>query len=330
MTEAKSRHQASFQVLLATLWLTLLVLTVKVWAGWATRSLCLLAESLHTLIDSVSVMLSLMAIASRHQKAGREVWGHDRWQAAGVLLLVAFLGFAGLMLLSMAVPQLLVGGSPLPVAINLPLIQLLGIAIAVHFCMIWFERYEARLLENSALRLNANHMLQDGWLSIGMLVGLVGIWRGFLWLDPLMAIVLVIMAIPSCWRMLNWQLPLLVRQIAIAPEAIAQIASQIEGVMQCRRIRSQGIVGRQVWVEMSLVLHPEFVSITRTIAERIEAAIRDRYGPAQVVIYVEGNSPATRLRFRGRPPAFRSHADTNQDSLHFKNLLDRRGEPDWN
>ncbi|MBD2057652.1 cation diffusion facilitator family transporter [Oculatella sp. FACHB-28] len=319
MSEARNRRRASYQVLFATLWLTLLVLAVKLWAGWATRSLSLLAESLHTLIDSFSIVLSLSAIASSYRTSGREIWTHDRRETAGVLLLASFLGFSGFSLLVLSVQQLDVVTqgleSQFPVEISMPLIQLLVVVVAINLCMVWFQRYEARLLENQALQINANHVLKDAWLTVLVCVGLVGVWRGYVWLDPLLAIALVLMSIRSYWRMLNWQLPWLVRQVAIAPEVLSQIARQVEGVTHCEKIRSKGLVGRQVLVEMSLALHPEFMSVARSIAERVEAAIRERYGAVKVVIYIEGD---------------RSKPDSGAESLRFRNISSRRSDPDLN
>ncbi|MBE9178888.1 cation diffusion facilitator family transporter [Oculatella sp. LEGE 06141] len=291
MTEARNRRRASFQLLLVTLWITLLVLAVKIWAGWATRSLSLLADALHTLIDSFSIGLSLLAVTSAPRPIGREVWSYGKRETAGVLLLVAFLGFSGFNLLNLSVEQLQAATQnqplPFPTQIDLPLVQLLGVAVAINTCLVLFERYESRVLESSALRLNADHMLRDTWLTIVVLVGLVGVSQGFVWLDPMMAIALVGLTVISLWRVLNWQLPLLVQQVAIAPESLAQIAYQVEGVTQCHHVRSRGLVGRQVLVEMHLILHPEFMSAANLIAERVEGAIRERYGPVQVKIHAD-------------------------------------------
>ena len=48
-------------------------------------------------------------------------------------------------------------------------------------------------------------------------------------------------------------------------------------------------MGRQVWVEMTLVLHPEFMGSQNWVTQQIEALIRDRYGPVQVRIEVAGD-----------------------------------------
>ncbi len=288
--QGQDRRTVSRQVLLVMLWLTLLVLAVKVWAGWATSSLSLLAESLHTLIDGFSTVLSLIAVASPYRSSGREIWGHGKVETGLTLMLVAALGFACFGLLGGAVWQLAIVPTlptALPVQVTLPLLYLLAVVFLANVGLALFERQLASRLESSALRWNANHILKDGWLTLILLVSLVGVWLGYRWLDPLMAIVMVITAGLSCWRVLNWQLPMLVQQTAIAPEALAQMVKQIQGITHCYHIQSRGIVGRQVLVEMQVILHPEFAGAAQWIMEQVEAAIRDRYGPVQVLIQID-------------------------------------------
>lgn len=292
MTEVQGK-QAIRQVLLASLWLTLLVLTVKVWVGLATQSLSLVSESLYTLIGSFSILLSIIASTSRYTTE-RNPCVHGRSETVMALLLVAFMGFSCCSLLAMSVHQLraIVSSSDvLPVQINPPLLQLFGVIIATSFCLSCFERYEAGVLQNYALRFNANYRSQDIWLMLLVLAGWIGTSYGHFWLDPLLAIVMVGMAIVSCWRIFNRQLPFLMRQTAIAPEALAQTIHQVGGITHCYGIHSHGVVGRQVFVELHLILHPECRSVARAIAHRVERAIRERYGPAQVVIYIDSDCP---------------------------------------
>jgi cation diffusion facilitator family transporter len=293
MAEAEGRRRASRQVLLASLWLTLLVLVVKVWIGWATQSLSLLAESLQTLINGFSILLSAIATATRYP-ASREVGGHGKMEASIALILAALMGFACLSLFVLSLQQLQAiaqGTNLVLVRMNAPLFQLLGVVLATNLCLACFQRYEAGILENTALRFNAVHLFRDTWLMLPVLVGLLGVGRGYLGLDPLVAIVMVGLAVYHCVRVVHWQLPSLMKQIAIAPEALAQTIHQVEGITHCYGIQSRGMVGRQVFVEMHLILHPECMSIARTIAERVERVIRDRYGPAKVVIYIDGDRP---------------------------------------
>ncbi len=290
MTEVRNPRGVSRQVLFVTLWLTLLVLAIKVWAGWATRSLSLLAEALHTVIDSFSTGLSLIAVATPHRVSGREVWGHGRLETTLAMLLSAVLGFACFSLLGLSVQQL--GATQtltvlLPVRISLPLIGLLTIVFLASLGLAYFQRRLAKTLESTALRVNANQVLQDAWLTLILLIGLVGVWKGYRWLDPLMAIALILTAVISCWRVFSWQLPMMIRQTAIAPEAISQLVRQVQGVTTCYQIQSRGMVGRQVLIEMRLVLHPEFIGATQWIMEQIEATLREHYGPIHVWMKID-------------------------------------------
>ena len=289
--DAGQQRQTCYRLLLMMLWANLVILTIEVIAGWVSQSVGLLAEALHTLIDVFSTALSLTAVASPQRTLGREIWGHGRGEAGGALILSAFLGFFGVSVLIVAVGQfeaaLQGAGRPFPVEVTVVLMQLMAAMVAIALTLALLVSYQGRYLSSVALKLTTQHVLRDGWLSMAMLLGLVGIWRGYAWLDPLIAIALVVLTLHSFWRVLNSQLPMLLRPTAIAPEAIAQVVTTVEGVTRCNRIRSRGMVGRQVWVELYLAVHPEFLGMTRTIGDRVESALRQHYGPVSAQIWVE-------------------------------------------
>lgn len=292
MTEGQNRDQTSRLILFTTLWLTLFVLSVKVSAAWATRSLSLMAESLHTLIVSFSTLLSLLKMtADEYYPIGRSVYGHGKRETAIALLLVAFLGFAGLNVWGMCGQQLLtvIQGESVtfPVRVSLPLVQLLGVVLFTSLGLSLLALYKGKTLNHSALRFNGRQLFKDVWLTLLVLGALVGVWWGLGWLDVLVAILLVLLVAGSCWQVISWQLPLLVQQTAIAPEILAQIAHQVGGVTHCYQIHSHGIVGRLVHIRMHLIIHPEFAGVTSPIVERIKGMIEDRYGPVQVTFYID-------------------------------------------
>ena len=291
MNEGEYQRRISYRLLLTTLWATLLLLAVEAIGGWANQSLTLLAESLHTLVDGFSTVLSLVAVTSPQRQMGREVWGHGRAEVAGTLMLCAFLGFTGVSLLLIALRQgagAITGvDNPFPVVMDPQVLKFTAAMVILNVALGIYASYQARSLSSQALKLNTRHFLADAWLSIVMLAVLLAIWQNQRWLDPAFALVLLPLVARSLWRVLNDQLPMLLRPTAIAPEAISHIAGQVEGVTRCTRIRSRGMVGRQVWVEIHLVLHPEFAEAAETIGEQIDALLRQRYGPLRCQVWVE-------------------------------------------
>ncbi|MCA1993237.1 MAG: cation diffusion facilitator family transporter [Coleofasciculus sp. S288] len=311
MTAGQKRDRAGRLILFTTLWLMLFILSVKVSAAWAARSLSLMAESLHTLLVSFSTLLSLLRINPSNLPASPVVYGHGKRETIITFLLVAFLGSAGLNLLVLSAQQLTVAtlGAMLMFSarVSVPLIQLLGLVILTSMGLALLGLHQGRILGNPALRFNAGQLLKDVCLTLIVLIGLLGVAWGWVWLDLVLAILLVLLAVASCWQIVKWQLPFLVQQTAIAPEAIAQIVRQVVGVTHCYQIQSRGIVGRFVYIQMHLVIHPEFTGFRSLIAERIRGEIQERFGPVQITFYINDatemtpfNDPALKPEFNGQ------------------------------
>ncbi|MFM7529400.1 MAG: cation diffusion facilitator family transporter [Nodosilinea sp.] len=297
MNQGDYQRQIVYRLLLTSLWANLLLLAVEALGGWTSQSLTLLAEALHTLVDGFSTLLSVVAVTSPQRQMGREVWGHGRAEVAGTLGLCAFLGFTGVSLGLIALGQLtaaLKGDSQaIPVSIPLQVLWFTATMVILSVAFGLYSSYQARSLNSLALKLNTQHFLADAWLSLVMVAVLLSIWQNQHWLDPVYALLLLPLVARSLWRVLNEQLPMLLRPTAIAPEAIAHLVTQVEGVTHCKRIRSRGMVGRQVWIELHLVLHPEWMAAADQIGEQIEARLRHQYGPLRTQVWVEAAATQT-------------------------------------
>lgn len=295
MNESGYQRQVSYRLLLMMLWLALVVFAIELTAGWASQSLCLLAEALHTLIDVFSTLLSLIAIASPQRTLGKEIWGHGRTEAAGALLLSALIGFSGISILQTAFAQtnavFQVKQGAFPASITLPIVFLVGVGVIVISSAAWFTAQQSKQNASLALKLNAHHILDSSWLSGLVIVTLFLITQGQSWLDPLVGTIWVFLAMKSLWSMLQKQLPMLLKPTAIAPEAINHLVCQTEGVTRCTRILSRGMVGRQVWVELHIALHPEYMVIANRIGEQVERSLRNRYGPIRAKIWLDSSRP---------------------------------------
>jgi divalent metal cation (Fe/Co/Zn/Cd) transporter len=304
MTEGQNRAQVVRLILFTSFWLMLLILSVKVSAAWRVRSLSLMAESLHTLLTSVSTFLSLLTLKA-YRPNGYPIYGQGKRDVIITFLLIAILGFAGLNLIGLSAQQLI--GAVLgdtrssPVRVSWPLMQVLGVLVVTSIGMAILGLYQGRLLSHPALRFNAGQLFKDVLLTLLVIGGLVGAWWGISWLDVFLAIVLVLLAAGSCWQVVSWQFPLMVEQTAIAPEVLAQIARQVEGVTHCYQIRSRGLVGRLVYVQMHLIVQPDLAKLTPLIAERIETVIRERYGPVHVTFFIDDDMAAG-ANFNQSPP----------------------------
>lgn len=274
------------QVLLITLLLNLLVMSLKVLVGFWTGSLSLLADALHSVTDSANNILGLVTNQLASPMPDREhPYGHQKYEAVGALGIAAFLGIACFEILRGAFERLLVGTDPIqltPAALWI-MLMVLGINIIVAV----YERRVGVRLGSQLLIADAHHTMSDIWITIVVIAGLIGVWRGLGWLDIAMALPVAILVLHSGWVVLSANLPWLVDEMAIAPEAIHREVMRVPGVVNCHSIASRGLLGRQVFIDMHLIVKPKDVVSAHNITELVEQHLEQTFGPIRVNIHVE-------------------------------------------
>ncbi len=281
------RRKAVRRVLVITLVLNLAVVLLKGWVGWVTGSLSIMADALHSVTDSINNVLGLATNQLATPEPDREhPYGHQKFEAVGALGIAAFLGIACFEILKTAVSRLFTGSSPLN--ITAPELWLLILVLGINIFVAFYERRVGKRLDSPILIADAHHTMSDVWITITVIVGLLGVWLlKIQWLDMVLAFPVAALVLWSAWEVLKMNLPWLVDEMAIAPEAIHQTVMEVPGVMNCHSIASRGMLGRQVFVEMHLIVEAQDVETAHKITEAVEAKLSDRYHPIRPTIHVE-------------------------------------------
>jgi cation diffusion facilitator family transporter len=285
------------KVLIITLLLNVFVMGLKVLVGYWTGSLSLLADALHSVTDSANNVLGLVAIKFSSPLPDREhPYGHNKFEAIGALGIAAFLGIACFEIVQGAVERILKGGGE-PVRVSPPELWLLLIVLGINIFVAFYERNVGKRVGSSILIADATHTMSDVWVTISVIGGLIGVWLGYQWLDVLLAFPVALLVFWSGWSVLTENLPWLVDQMAIAPETIHAIAVSVSGVINCHDIASRGVIGRQVFIEMHLIVDAPDVETAHNITEEVEKQLEQRFHPVRILIHVE-------------PPAYHSERIT--------------------
>lgn len=281
------------KVLIITLILNLLVTVLKALLGLWTGSLSLLADALHGMIDSANNILGMIATGLSSPVPDRDhPYGHQKFEAVGALGIAAFIGVTGFEILKGAIERIVKGGEQ----VNISAIELwlLLILLGVNIFIAFYEDEEGQRVRSPILIADAKHTMSDGWVTLVVIIGLLGVWQGQIfnlpllgWLDVIVAFPVSFMVFRSGWEVLKENVPWLVDEVAIAPEEIQAIAMAVPGVTGCHKIASRGVVGRQVFIEMHLIVYVPDVETAYYITKEVEARLTEQFGPARVVIHIE-------------------------------------------
>ena len=282
------------QVLVITLLLNILVMLLKAIVGFITGSLSLQADALHSVTDSANNVLGLVANNCSSPQPDREhPYGHQKFEALGALGIATFLGIACFEILTGAIERAF-SSTDNSITISARELWLLLIVLGVNIFVAFYERKVGQKIQSQILIADAKHTMSDIWVTLLVMFGLMGVWQAntwnlpqLQWLDVILAFPVAILVFRSGWEILQGNLPWLVDEIAISPEEVYQIVIEVPGVINCHDIASRGVVGKQVFVEMHLIVDAIDVATAHEITEEIEGRLRAKYHPIRVLIHVE-------------------------------------------
>ncbi|WP_449417095.1 cation diffusion facilitator family transporter [Phormidium nigroviride] len=291
------------KVLIITLVLNLVVLTIKAVVGWLTGSLSLMADALHSVTDSANNILGLTVNHFTAPQPDREhPYGHQKFDSVGALAIAAFLVIACFEILSTAFERLVSGGKP--AKISPTELWMLLIVLGINIFVAFYERKVGQRNGSAILIADAQHTMSDVWVTIMVIGGLIGVWQGEVWnipqlqsLDVILAFPVALLVFKSGWQVFKENLPLLVDEMAIPPETIQAIVMEVPGVVNCHSIASRGAIGRQIFIEMHLIVEAKDVENAHLITEIVEERLQARFNPARILIHIE-------------PPAYQSEQIT--------------------
>ena len=274
------------KVLTITLLFNLSVMGLKFFVGLSTGSLTLIADALHSVTDSANNILGLVANRFSSPLPDREYpYGHQKFEALGALGIAAFLGIACFEIIQSVVDRIIQG--IVVVKVSQFELWILLIVLGINISVAFIERAAGKRFMSAILIADAKHTMSDVWITITVIGGLIGVWFGYQWLDIVLALPVAILVFRSAWSIIKDNLPWLVDKIAIAPEVIHQIVLSVPGVVNCHDIASRGVVGRQVFIEMHLIVDPLDIEHAHRITEEVEHRIQEKFHPVRGVIHVE-------------------------------------------
>jgi cation diffusion facilitator family transporter len=288
------------RVLLIALAVNVSMTLLKLVIGLLSGSLAVLADAMHSATDGLSSLLGLITNGLSDPKPDRDhPYGHDKYEGLGAVAIAGFILFTAFEILKTSVERIAAGLPPL--RLDGQDLLLLLIVLGCNLLLAGYERSEGRRLGSQLLLADAKHTTSDIWTTVVVLLGLAGVLLlGVNWLDVAMAVPLCVLLVRACWQVLSSNLPWLVDQIAIAPEAIHEVAMTVPGVLNVHDIASRGVLGQRVFIELHMVVDANDLPTAHRITELVEDHLEARFGPVRCTIHLEPREYAIAdITFRG-------------------------------
>jgi cation diffusion facilitator family transporter len=166
----------------------------KLWAGLVTGSLALIADAWHTLSDSISSVVLVIASKLMSKKADKEhPFGHGRWEQISALFIAFILGLIGYEFFRRAIDQFTLmrsGGKEL-VRYSTIAIVIMGVSILAKEALAQYAFYIARKTGSESVKADGWHHRSDSLASLLVVLGML-FAKNFWWIDSIMAAIVAL------------------------------------------------------------------------------------------------------------------------------------------
>lgn len=291
MTEYAIREKR--RVALTSVAAAVALTTFKIVVGLATGSLGILSEALHSALDLVAAVITLVAVrASGRPADAAHSYGHGKIENLSALFETVLLLGTCVWIIVEAVERLTL--KQVEIDASVWAFAVMAISIVIDVSRSRALKRVARATSSQALEADALHFSTDVWSSSVVIGGLVLVWfgnrLGVGWLLKSDAVAALGVALIVIW--ISYQLGR--KTIAdlldeIPPGLLAEVAyvARVPGVIEVDRARVRRS-GPEAFVDIRLGVAPDSsLEASHAIATAAESAVHRLLPGADVVVHVE-------------------------------------------
>jgi cobalt-zinc-cadmium efflux system protein len=306
--------------------LNIVFVLIEAFYGWKVNSLALLADAGHNLSDVAGLVLAWGgALAGRLRPNARHTYG---WKRASILaaffnallLLVAMGALVWEAIGRLLAPEPLLGAE----GITIMVVAGIGIVINTATALLFMHGGENDLNIRGAFL----HMAADALVSAGvMIAGALTLWAGWVWLDPVVSLLIAAVIVVGTWSLFRQSLHMLFDGVPehIDPQAVHDCLAALPGVSRVHDLHIWAMGTSDVAMTAHLVM-PHGHADDAFLRQATEQ-LHDRFEITHVTLQVMqeaftvpcGELPSGPSGAGPRAPATRSHkhdCDHDHDHAH--------------
>jgi cation diffusion facilitator family transporter len=305
-----------------------LLVSLKTFLVLRTGSLGVLSEALHSSLDLIAAIITLVSVRLADQPADeRHLYGHGKFENFSAFVETGLLALTALYIIYEAVARLFFRSVHIQPSVTAILVLL--VALSIDFTRARALARVAKKYSSDALEADALHFSTDVWSTIIVILGIGLVWAGEAWNMPWLnyadALAGLAVAAVILWVGARLGKRTLDALLDVAPlglqQEIARAVAGMDGVLDVDRVRVRR-AGNRHFVDAT-------VSVARTASlEQVHAlsdAIEKRIGeivPSDVMVHAEPRAPQGEHLFE----AIRAAAQRMGVAIHDLTAVQQAGQ----
>jgi cation diffusion facilitator family transporter len=218
-------------------------------------SVALLSDTIHNFGDALTAVPLWVAFAlTRLGTSRRFTFGYGRVEDLAGVLVVLIILFSAIVAGYQAIERLI---NPQPVGFLGAVAAAALVGFLGNEAVAIFRIRVGRQIGSAALIADGYHARTDGWTSLAVLIGAVGVWLGYPLADPIVGLLIAAAILVIVWQSGKAVFTRLLD--GVDPSVIDEIrhsASEVEGVVDVAEVRARWL-GHRLRAEVNVAVDPE-------------------------------------------------------------------------
>lgn len=263
----------------------IIIFGVKLYAAHISNSSAIRSDALEGSVNILAAAFGLFSILFAEKPADQDhPYGHGKIEHFAAVFEGGLISLAGFLILLDTVSRFINHSEPSDLSQGLLISFIAGSCNGLIGLVIYFI---GKKHESTTLRADGMHLISDFWSTLGLGIGLgLALYTGWLWIDPLLAIIVGIMLFVAGYKVFipSWNTLL----DAVNPESIQKIVNRLnemklDPVITIHELKTQEF-GRDAHVDLHIVV-PEFFSIKEAhgISTRIMEQLQSTMGSNSLI-----------------------------------------------
>lgn len=271
------------------------LLIIKLFVGFLSGSIALIADGVHSLSDMATDLVVLLGVHFGLKEPDQtHPYGHGRAETFSAGFIALFLAFVGSAMIYYAAMDIAKGNVT---DFHLAVLIVATVSIVVKELLYNVTKRVAVKSRSPALYANAWHHRSDALSSVAVLIGFISLKAGFDYGDQIAAIAVGLMIILVGVRVIADCLRELTEGAVDADtiEHIKHIINANSSIRRWHKLRSR-VVGREVFLDLHILVDPDLnIAAAHEIAESLENALHEQITrPVNITVHIEPDMPALR------------------------------------
>ena len=254
--------------------------------GYATGAVSIVSDGFHSLTDSASNVMGLIALRiARKPPDADHPYGHRKFETLAAAGIFVFLLLVVIEVVQTAFSRLRTGHTPHVTVLSFAVMLA---TVVVNLLVVRYEAGQGRALKSELLCADAAHTRSDVWTSCAVIASLAAVKLGYPMLDAVGALVIAVFIARTGWHIGMETSGILADKVVLEEEQIRRVVMSVPDVLGCHQIRTRG-----TYDHTFLDLHVWFAADTTLYeAHRLSHVVKDQLMEAfpqiaDVIIHIE-------------------------------------------